>query len=101
MFNTIKYCIRYFSKLVGCDALGNRYYQSGKKRYVIYRGVDEASKVPPLYNAWLRGMLDDFPHQQKDASGKWMNFTGTKRANKFDGIEIKRQRFIWDGKKYE
>ena len=46
---------------VGTDEFGNQYYQDRKvapngrrKRWVVYEGDDEASKVPPEWNAWLR-----------------------------------------------
>lgn len=46
---------------VGCDEYGNRYYEarrarSGerhKRRWVIYEGMVEASKVPPAWHGWL------------------------------------------------
>jgi len=50
-------------QLVGTDASGNRYYQlkSGKRRWVLYRGKVEASKVPPLWQAWLHSTLAEPP----------------------------------------
>lgn len=51
---------RFFGELVGTDQYGNRYYRSSKlrryqreRRWVIYKGTDEASKVPPEWHAWL------------------------------------------------
>ena len=53
---------------VGEDPFGNRYYQHKKapasgrrRRWVIYKGEDEASKVPPEWNAWLHHTTDTFP----------------------------------------
>ena len=47
-------------ELVGEDSQGNRYYRERKtiagrrqKRWVIYRGEAEASRVPPEWHAWL------------------------------------------------
>lgn len=48
-------------KLVGTDDYGNRYYEQryGKrhwtraKRWVIYKGIAEPSKVPPQWHGWL------------------------------------------------
>lgn len=47
-------------KLVGTDAAGNRYYQErgaakGRrvKRWVVYNGEVEGSRVPPEWHAWL------------------------------------------------
>src|ERR1700674_4793473 len=40
---------------VGEDAFGNRYYQTkgGIRRWVIYSGTVEASRVPPDWHGWL------------------------------------------------
>ncbi|MCP5412552.1 MAG: NADH:ubiquinone oxidoreductase subunit NDUFA12 [Alphaproteobacteria bacterium] len=40
---------------VGSDAFGNRYYQNkdGSRRWVIYNGTVEASRVPPDWHGWL------------------------------------------------
>jgi NADH:ubiquinone oxidoreductase subunit len=46
-------------RAVGRDAFGNRYYQARKavggrtRRWVVYAGAPEASKVPPEWHAWL------------------------------------------------
>jgi len=47
-------------RLVGIDQQGNRYYVerrprpgSRARRWVIYRGAPEASKVPPEWHSWL------------------------------------------------
>lgn len=45
---------------VGTDQFGNRYFESRTvkqgdlpKRWVLYKGALEASKVPPEWHAWL------------------------------------------------
>ena len=45
--------------LVGTDQFGNRYYRARKgklygreRRWVLYRGDVEASRVPPARHAW-------------------------------------------------
>ena len=50
---------------VGDDAFGNRYYEERKapatrrtKRWVIYKGIPEGSKVPPEWHAWLHYTVD-------------------------------------------
>lgn len=47
-------------RLVGRDAMGNRYYEERhpraglrQRRWVIYAGPPEASAVPPEWHAWL------------------------------------------------
>jgi NADH:ubiquinone oxidoreductase subunit len=44
-----------FGKRVGEDAQGNVFYQNatGSKRWVIYNGEVEASRVPPDWHGWL------------------------------------------------
>ncbi|MFM6853450.1 MAG: NADH-ubiquinone oxidoreductase subunit NDUFA12 family protein, partial [Sphingopyxis sp.] len=39
---------------VGEDSLGNRYFQSrnGDRRWVIYNGSNDASRVPPEWHGW-------------------------------------------------
>ena len=60
-------------KRVGQDQFGNRYFRgparSGyqragyrrERRWVIYDGEDEASRVPPAWHAWLHHMVDEVP----------------------------------------
>ncbi len=45
---------------VGTDGFGNHYYSGRRnslygreRRWVVYNGIDEASKVPPEWHAWL------------------------------------------------
>lgn len=80
----------FFSKLVGEDKFGNRYYVSKfdkdylgrESRFVVYKGSPEASKVPPAWHAWLHHLSDDV---LKSKQHKWQqdhipNLTGTKYA---------------------
>lgn len=57
-------------ELVGEDQFGNKYYwqrrQKGgarRRRWVIYKDKDEASRVPPEHNAWLHYTIDTFPEK--------------------------------------
>ncbi|MEI8295213.1 MAG: NADH-ubiquinone oxidoreductase subunit NDUFA12 family protein [Alphaproteobacteria bacterium] len=75
--------------LMGTDAFGNRYYQHKSckrqaRRWVIYHGKAEASKVPPLWNAWLQHTLAEPP--VLTATHSWekphqRNLTGTQQAH--------------------
>ena len=55
--------------LVGADENGNRYYQSRdnisydgrKRRWVVYNGYAEASKVTPDWHGWLRYTNEEPP----------------------------------------
>ena len=45
----------YSGRKVGEDGFGNRYFETkdGKRRWVIYAGTVEASRVPPEWHGWL------------------------------------------------
>jgi len=48
----------------GRDPGGNVYFQHRRnpsRRWVIYHGDNDASRVPPDWNLWLRGTIDDVP----------------------------------------
>jgi NADH:ubiquinone oxidoreductase subunit len=54
-----------FGQEVGTDHFGNSYYRDRKtaaglreKRWVIYKGEPEASKVPPEWHIWLHHTAD-------------------------------------------
>lgn len=46
---------RNHGRAVGQDGEGNRYYESrdGKRRWVIYAGENDSSRVPPEWHLWL------------------------------------------------
>ena len=51
---------------VGQDEAGNVYFRhrkDPKRRWVIYDGSNDSSRVPPGWNAWLRGTIDDIPEK--------------------------------------
>ncbi|KEO60445.1 NADH:ubiquinone oxidoreductase subunit NDUFA12 [Thioclava indica] len=72
---------------VGEDAQGNIYYHSrdDKKRWVIYNGVIEASRIPPDWHGWMHFTYDEPPTEQPFAHKVWEkphqeNHTGTAAA---------------------
>lgn len=72
---------------VGEDAQGNRYFRSrdGKRRWIIYNGNNDASRVPPEWHGWLHGTFDELPDAILPASRAWQappepNLTGTAAA---------------------
>jgi NADH:ubiquinone oxidoreductase subunit len=72
---------------VGEDGLGNRYFRSrdGKRRWVIYNGSNDASRVPAEWHGWLHGTFDDLPEKILPPVREWQqpavpNFTGTTEA---------------------
>ena len=43
-----------FGKLVGKDSFGNKYYESKNgKRWIIYNGETDASKIPVEWYSWM------------------------------------------------
>lgn len=84
--------VKLFSKKIGQDEFGNSYYLSksrdylgNNKRYVLYNGMDESSKIPPMWHAWLHYMSDELPSENDNISFSWQkshlpNLSGTKYA---------------------
>ena len=64
-------------KKVGEDALGNVYYEGGRdthgipRRWVIYTGSNEGSRVPPDWFAWLHHQVDAVPTQALPPPRPW------------------------------
>lgn len=86
---------------VGEDDRGNRYYQdrdgegpAGKpRRWVIYKGLAEASKVPPEWFGWLHYTVDAPPTEETYQVRPWQkphveNMTGTPLAYRPPGSLI-------------
>ena len=74
-------------RFVGEDELGNRYYQTkdGKRRWVIYKGEVEASKVTSNWHGWLHHTFDEPPSRAPLPTKAWEqphtpNMTGTPDA---------------------
>ena len=79
-------------KRVGRDELGNTYYRakprpgySRERRWVMYKGAPEASKVPPEWHGWLHHQTDEVPEGPESFRRPWQkphqpNMTGTNHA---------------------
>lgn len=84
---------------VGTDEFGNRYYRSVRvsdgdhigranteRRWVLYKGKTEPSKVPAYWHGWLHFLTDDVPDSNAGiAAYSWSkphipNLSGTKLA---------------------
>jgi NADH:ubiquinone oxidoreductase subunit len=66
---------------VGTDSQGNIYYR-GKRRWVIYNGLVEASRIPPEWHGWLHYTVDTAPSEVPPKVKPWEkehvpNLTGT------------------------
>lgn len=76
---------------VGTDSFGNVYFEARrdmahgkKKRWVVYKGITEASKVPAEWHGWLHYTHDNLPSGDKPKV-PWVkphlpNLTGTAGA---------------------
>ena len=92
---------------VGTDASGNKYYrekgarkivvgggmESRERRWVIYNGIVEASKVPPEWHGWLHHMTNE-PPAADTKRRPWQkdhlpNLTGTSLAYRPPGSVLK------------
>lgn len=72
---------------VGEDEQGNAYYRTadGKRRWVIFNGEMEASRVPPDWHGWLHHTWDQPPNEVPLTHKPWEaphqeNLTGTDLA---------------------
>lgn len=81
---------------VGRDTAGNRYYRQKRggttmgflqkeRRWIIYAGEDEASRVPPEWHGCLHHTVGDIPPADGGKRYPWMkdhlpNLTGTDQA---------------------
>ncbi|ETX14219.1 NADH dehydrogenase [Roseivivax halodurans JCM 10272] len=84
--NTAIYTRRNGQK-VGEDAQGNIFYQTkdGKRRWVIFNGEAEASRVDPDWHGWLHHTWKEPPTERPLTHRKWEkphleNLTGTALA---------------------
>jgi NADH:ubiquinone oxidoreductase subunit len=83
---------------VGTDAQGNAYYRSGRRkdtagrerRWVIYNGANDASRVPSEWHGWLHHSYDALPESHLAPPKIWEtdytpNATGTVAAYRPQG----------------
>jgi NADH:ubiquinone oxidoreductase subunit len=92
-----------YGEFVGTDEFGNRYYRTrdGKidptlgfeRRWVIYNGLVEASKVPPNWHGWLHQTDDVPPPLDTTKPHPWEkphrpNLTGTPYAHRPSGSTL-------------
>ena len=79
-------------KNVGKDEFGNQYYKAkldslygNQRRWVLYKGEVEASKIPPEWHAWLHHTTDEPLTEESTIARSWQknhekNLTGTSQA---------------------
>jgi NADH:ubiquinone oxidoreductase subunit len=84
-----------YGELVGSDEFGNKYYVDKRtkgakreRRWVIYKGAVEASRVPADWHAWLHRTNGPLPDESRRPT--WQqphqpNLTGTDQAYRQPG----------------
>jgi NADH:ubiquinone oxidoreductase subunit len=92
-----------FGELVGEDEQGNRYFRTkGRKidpslgferRWVVYNGYAEATRVPPSWHGWLHHTVDVAPTEEAYKPHEWEkphipNMTGTPAAYRPSGSTL-------------
>lgn len=82
---------------VGTDGQGNRYFRASKRRidgterrWVIYNGANDASRVPAEWHGWLHNTYDAVPESHLPPPRIWEadytpNATGTPAAYRPQG----------------
>lgn len=90
-----------FGEFVGTDSSGNRYYRDRRskglkreRRWVLYNGEAEPSRVPPEWHAWLHRIVADPPKPEALRPRPWQkshqpNLTGTDHAYRPPGHTLK------------
>ena len=88
----IRFTVARRGVFVGEDAMGNRYYEARddrdsfdvgvKRRWVIYKGYADGSKVPAEWHGWLHHTFDEPPTKEPLVRRAWEqdhlpNLTGT------------------------
>ncbi|HEX8526688.1 NADH:ubiquinone oxidoreductase subunit NDUFA12 [Allosphingosinicella sp.] len=76
----------------GTDSLGNVYYRSkkGDRRWVIYSGSNDASRIPPEWYSWMHRHIDSVPDEALPPPPQYLkpptaNLTGTPLAYRPSG----------------
>ncbi|HYJ53674.1 MAG TPA: NADH-ubiquinone oxidoreductase subunit NDUFA12 family protein, partial [Allosphingosinicella sp.] len=74
------------------DALGNLYFEGrkGGRRWVMYKGSNDVSRVPPEWYSWLTRQLDEVPDKSLPPAPNFLkaptaNLTGTAGAYRPSG----------------
>ncbi len=81
-----KLLIKLFCQKVGFDEFGNEYFINKKgKRFIAYKGIAEASKIPAKWHGWIHYTTNSLPTDSNIKEYPWQkihlpNLTGTKNA---------------------
>ena len=89
-----------FGKKIGIDSFNNFYYISknkkNNKRWVIYHKNNDASSVPPEWQAWLTNTTKEIPNKKNVLRHNWQiahepNLTGLNNLYNKSNQPIKKQ----------
>ena len=90
-FSTVLFT-RHSGRQVGKDALGNIYYvaKQGDRRWVIYNGPNDTSRIPADWYAWMHHQIDGVPDEalppvRNFEKPREPNLTGTAQAYRPSG----------------
>lgn len=89
-------CIKFFCQSVGIDEFGNEYFQNKKgKRFVVYKGIAEPSKIPAEWHGWIHYTTNTPPVNINTHRFSWQkihlpNLTGTKQAHSPNNTSVKK-----------
>jgi len=79
-----KFLIKLFNNKIGSDEFGNQYYLSKNKskRYIVYNGIAEPTKIPSDWHIWIHYKTDKIPSSYQSKKYFWQknripNLTGT------------------------
>ena len=76
----------FFGRFKGKDYFGNKYYQNKSgKRWVIYNGEVDATKIPNEWYSWIHHLSNKIEYDQQLKKFSWQkknipNLTGTSKA---------------------
>lgn len=86
------------AKKIGVDGMGNTYFEASPRkgykrprRWVLYKGYPEATKIPPEWHGWIHFQTNVVPsndhasHRQSWQKPHRENATGTTLAYRPDG----------------
>ncbi len=81
---------RRHGRTVGEDEFGNVYREGAGRRWVVYKGSNDVSRVPPDWYAWLTRQIDDIPERALPPRPRFLkppvpNLTGTPYAYRPSG----------------
>lgn len=90
--------IKINSKKIGIDEFGNQYFEkTNGKRFVIYNGKAEATKIPFEWHGWIHYSTNQAPVKINTNKLSWQkihlpNLTGTKNAYSPKNFNEKQQK---------